>query len=764
MKKGLISISLIATILISGCSVKGVKKESNDFKIPEKLDILHDSSYEPVKRIKTEFVSKYDVNNHKIPEILEKQHIKLVIKKGMTLEEATKDFPIHVIAKDSLMVQMLPSITLDGSPSEILEQLSALVSGYWHYDKGSVIFTETKTVIYRFPVFSQMRLNNIYNISSETSDRFDGTKIKSDIFDEMKTLLNTVLNNRVEIINIESSTQKTTTNSHKNKEGKKAESTIQDAERKSDINQNIVSKENSEENDNLFRNKIDKENKKQDKYKIKVDTSKKQNNKKSKVVKSIPAIELGKEIDKGYNNNINDTNTKENSKKLKEVKGTNEKNKKESEKQIQNNKNNTSSNMGEKINEDSIVQGVKLIKNVKMGHSESKIAISKESGIIVAEITRDTERYLDVIINKTVKNMLQNMVMLELYILEIKETNSDNFTADINSLINNVTNLGKDAISYGSSNGVVYNLNQISGAQPKYLDVGAIIGYIQEKLATKVLSNPKILTLSNIPSRLKATTDIPYLEPSQVSVGGSTNSQLSYEIKYVNDGVDIAVLNTVIGEDILMGLGITINQYLGDKTIKAGELGTFDLPIQAPRIFDTTIRVKAGDMVVFGGIKSKKYNKTKRSNVYVPTQDSDEFEENKILIVASPTLFKFIDNENEEEISKMNKSIIKKKQLQIEEIERLKQIASLKQKEKEDKEIVSDKEDTSILQNFIENINKKHHKINHKNELSKFSEQKKPVSPVDSNDSIHLKSNIENTAINNENEEVIEENIISKEK
>jgi type II secretory pathway component GspD/PulD (secretin) len=730
---------------LGGCSdlIIDEKKHAKEFKLPTQEDIFHDKSYEPITRIETEFVSKYDVNNHEIPAVINDQKIVLKIKKHSDMANIFNDFPLNVKFENSLLGYSLPNITLKGSPSEILDKMASLTNSYWNIDSGIVTFTETKTIIYRFPVFSENRLQNIYNISSQTEDLFGATEVKIDVFDEIEKLLTVVLTNNVHIINVEETTERVNTKTNINKDGKQVQNN-KDKNSNETALDNILGNQKESVNTKISKEKdVDTQNNKNDKYNINLNTTKNKNVKKNKKDKT-PAkkiFDIGKEIDKGYNNNI-----KEN---LKNRNGTFSDNTKELEKSNKNSKEisnqlsekETNLNQTDNTNESKLHTALKIVKSHKNGEGETKIAISKESGIIVAEVTRKTERYIDTIIEKTVKNTLGNMILLDIYILSIKNGDTKTFTADISALINNVTALGQDAIAYGSNSGLVYSFNNIKGTQPKYIDVSAILNYVTDKSKTKIISNPKMLTLSNIPSRLKSTTDIPYLEPEQVSVGGSTDSQLSYSIKYVHDGMDIAVLNTVIGEDILMGIGITLNQYLGDKTVNAGELGDFNLPIQSPRIFNTTMRVKAGDMVVFGGIDSKKYEDLDKRNMFIPTGIADKFETHQLIVVASPKLFKFIDKNNLKEVSKMKDSIIKRKKLQLEEIERLNKIVELQKIEEEQKLIKEKKENVGeeFLDSFSLN-NDKNATIKQEHKVSRFADvpnaNMKQVK-INSNNNVH---------------------------
>ena len=288
----------------------------------------------------------------------------------------------------------------------------------------------------------------------------------------------------------------------------------------------------------------------------------------------------------------------------------------------------------------------KSIKNsiVKKYDGKTKpYSVLKEAGIVTVVVTRDKEAQVDNAIRSIVSQMLNNIVALNLYVLEVNDNALRNFTAKLT-----VTGTGKNYnANFQPSNDGTHTLQLVLD---NFLNMGgvrryttdALLQYLTQNENGKILQETKLLMLPGMPSRIKATIDHPYLEPQQISVGG-TDSQLSYQIKYVNDGLDIGVVSNVLGDTVLMSLGVSLNQYLGKETVQAGQLGVFDLPLQSPRLLNTTFRVPAGKVVLLGGMRKTIYKNKKSANFFVPQDDSKELRRNNVIVVATPSIIRIVE-------------------------------------------------------------------------------------------------------------------------
>ena len=179
----------------------------------------------------------------------------------------------------------------------------------------------------------------------------------------------------------------------------------------------------------------------------------------------------------------------------------------------------------------------------------------------------------------------------------------------------------------------------------KGFNVSAIASYLTQKGKGKILSSPRILTLPNHISKISATVRIPYIEPQTISIGG-TNPQQTYQIKGVDDGITMKMLPALVGDDsVLLAISVKTNRYLGDKQIQAGQLGIIELPIQSPRILQTSLRVRAGDVFVLGGVKQRTV-KRQDNRLYKMFPNTDRYEksDNTLLILGKVRLLKFVEN------------------------------------------------------------------------------------------------------------------------
>jgi len=193
--------------------------------------------------------------------------------------------------------------------------------------------------------------------------------------------------------------------------------------------------------------------------------------------------------------------------------------------------------------------------------------------------------------------------------------------------------------------------------------MSSIIKYFISNSNGEILSQPKIVTLPNVPARIKDTKFYPYIKPKELT--GSSGNSISYDIENVEEGIDLTVLPTVLSDNtIVISLGLSLNQYLGDKIINAGIVGSFNLPQQSPKKLNTTFRIKPGDLIVLGGIKTSDKHSSLGSEMLIQTKDNKNQKSTDFVIVGMPRLIKFVeekDRKKEERIIKKEKLRSKKK-------------------------------------------------------------------------------------------------------
>lgn len=661
MNKNKIVISAITSSILmfnlTGCSIKDtvITKSEVENAFKKEQDKLNnkENNY-AIKYIAVDdFLSKEDsLNREGIPKNMP---YNINITKLSTLESVLKNFEIPTMADEKIKFNYVQPFHLQGTLEEVLDQLSSLSNTFWSVDKGVIKFSKTKTIVYKIPLMNNNKLGRLYNVGGNDNNKFDVDKITANVFTELETSLKMVLGNKDFEGTILSSNEVNKENVVKDNLEKILKQENKNTNNKKEID--------SITEDNL--NQLKNENKK-DNLKDKLT-----NNDTNNGVSKPGDTNVGFSSKMSTNSSLRDKNTE----KLQEAEtSTDAKNKVDK---------NSNENISDKINTNENNNNKKSVTELNNGDKSSnkyelktiykgrvpKVAYSSEAGIFVVEVDRDEESKVDNVINNLIKNTLNTMVEIEFNIMELTDNNQNEFNMNLTAVANRVGGT-TNAFGYNSRSGMVLSAkdagtkfganqtdfittdtlgNVTSFVDPisKRFNVGGLIDYITSNENTKILSQPKILSMPNQPTRIKATVDVPYIEPE---LTGGDSSELTYSIKFVNDGLDMAVVTNVIDDRIYVSLGISINQYLSDKLIKAGSLGDISIPVQAPRIINNTLSIKAGDSVVIGGLKDFKSSYLENRNLLLPTGNKKEIRNNEIVIVASAKLIKFVKKDEMKKI------------------------------------------------------------------------------------------------------------------
>lgn len=661
MNKNKIVISAITSSILmfnlTGCSIKDTvisKKDVENAFYKKQKDLNNQDNNYAIKYIAVDdFLLKEDsLNREGIPKDMP---YSIKINKLTTLESVLKRFEIPSMADEKIKFNYIQPCNLDGTLEEVLDKLSSMSNTFWSVDKGVIKFSKTKTIVYKIPLMNNNKLGRLYNIGGSDNNKFDVDKITANVFAELETTLKMVLGNKDFEGTVLSSNEVNKENIVKDnlekllKQENKNINNTKESESSSEDNLNQLKNDNKTDvlkdklTNNDSNNGVSKPGDSNVGFSSKMATNTSLRDKKSEKLQEIEAsVNAQNKVDKNANENLLDkTNTNENNNNKKYVSELNNGDK--------------SSNKYE-------------LKTIYKG-SVAKVAYSSEAGIFVVEVDRDEESKVDNVINNLIKNTLNTMVEIEFNIVELTDNNQNEFNMNLTAVANRVGGT-TNAFGYNSSSGMVlsakragttYASNQTDfittdtlGNITSFVDpltrrfnVGSLLDYITSSENTKILSQPKILSMPNQPTRIKATVDVPYIEPELT--GGDT-SELTYSIKFVNDGLDMSVVTNVIDDRIYLSLGISINQYLNDKIIKAGSLGDISIPVQAPRVINNTLTIKAGDSVVIGGLKDFKSSYLEHRNLLLPKGSKKEISNNEIVIVASAKLIKFVKKKEMEKI------------------------------------------------------------------------------------------------------------------
>ena len=165
-----------------------------------------------------------------------------------------------------------------------------------------------------------------------------------------------------------------------------------------------------------------------------------------------------------------------------------------------------------------------------------------------------------------------------------------NFTTRLGSTLENAANIGNaTAFNTTSAGGIAGNFSVISGT------IRNIVHLIQQKRDVEILASPRVMMVSGESANIEAVDEIPYLEESSTSEGG----RLTYwEFKLV--GVKLQVTATLTdGNNILLAVDAEQNV----------QVGTEDPPRVDTRKAKTSLLLKDGEVVVFGGLRRQEKTK-----------------------------------------------------------------------------------------------------------------------------------------------------------
>jgi len=585
-------------------------------------------------------IYRKDSLNHKLNI---KTFVDIKNTKIITFEDLLKKMPIPITVEDKLKTQLINKFHIQGNLRDVLDELASITNSFWTNDNGVIKFIHEKTIVYKFPIFSNNKLNPIYNIG-DTEESFKLTEMKDNIFTEIKNSLSMVLDTENIVGDISTKNTYTQNNSNAiNQENlKKSSNSVNNEMKKNNTLNNKNFDISSKSKSNASQLKNSKELNNENGLKTPKNTKSKSKSKQNSIGDLINTdiTKINNENKNAKINNFSKSNNNQN---------TAEKiNTKLNENQNTAEKKNTNQNLNKKEFQLTKTKEVNLKTIYK--EKKTKVVVSKESGMIIVSVTRNEEPKVDNIINDLTKNIINNMVMIDIYVLEVSKSKLKNFNMELSSIIqqglkNTSLNLTSTSIT-GVLDTLTSKQNLATGIPQAVVNgsnISAILGYLTGNNLSKVLSQPKILTMPNIPARIKSSTAVPYVEPQSLNAGGE--SSITYQIKYINDGIDLGLISNVVDNSIYLSMGIKINQYIEDKKIEVGTLGTIDVPVQAPRILNSTFRMKAGNLAVLGGMNRISHKTEDSANMFVPTNKKNNFEENSIVVLALPRLIKFVKKE-----------------------------------------------------------------------------------------------------------------------
>ncbi len=232
---------------------------------------------------------------------------------------------------------------------------------------------------------------------------------------------------------------------------------------------------------------------------------------------------------------------------------------------------------------------------------EDTLIVSPRSGTVEVEAAPSTVAKVD----GYLANMFEratNQVSLETRILEVRL--SDEFRLGVdwtildewvsNDLVGLLEGGGIGAQS-AAAGGDVFNLGFLNEGR-----FSLFIDALESQGQVRMLSNPRVATMNNVPANIRIVEQIPVTEREVIDT--EAGSRTEYDIRFVDAGIAVEIVPQ-IGEsgNITVWVHPTITEQVGTVTTPDG-LQTE--PILATRETSTVIRVLDGEAIVIGGLRS----------------------------------------------------------------------------------------------------------------------------------------------------------------
>ena len=537
---------------------------------------------------------------------------------GGTLQDLAdylSQYGIVVRLDPSIKARKVGKIVGEYTLKEILQTASYQAGVYWQAEGNFAEFDRDKIVTYQFPLFSSNLLQSLYNFGDD-SDKEILTAFRDSFFKTLEDSLKDVLTYPV------SGTYDTTQEVSYQKVNK-ANSQENAVSKKEKEKTHSVNDKNAVSRTKDSQSTVNGESKSKEKTTNQVSVSK----------KSGTPLEA-------KNENSREKNKDSFTQSTKEAKNSENRNRELTLKKRQL-KNFEKTNQRAELTKEE--EKITDTLNVKEDFTQKgKVLVNKELGTITVRVTPLEEEKADELVRELSQEVLGKMVSIKVYVVELQESNGKNFEFNLNllrrirekeftgSVSNTQVQLEWNTLATGFTQGIA-----------KGVDVSTLINYLTTYSKAKIISSSTLLALPRIPARISSVVEIPFAVPTQISQGG-TNPTLTYDIKTVEDGLSVRIVPSVLDDgSIVLGLGIMENQYLGDKVVQAGNVGTVTLPIQSPRKINTIVRVIPGDVVFIGGIKRYKVNSKIERNAGIPVERNDGKNYSELYVILQPRLILF---------------------------------------------------------------------------------------------------------------------------
>lgn len=262
---------------------------------------------------------------------------------------------------------------------------------------------------------------------------------------------------------------------------------------------------------------------------------------------------------------------------------------------------------------------VALLNNGSESYQAQAPIINKNSGLITITATKSQlDRVASYI--KELKNRLHKQVMIDVSIIEV--TLGNEYSTGINWSKFGLT-IGGDAGNTGATlgtrntfdrDGVTNITRNLSIVSNMSFSMTGLMNFIKEKGDSRVLSNPKVITLNNQQALITIGDNINYRVQEDSTNDESGNTTVTYTPYTIFIGVMLNLLPEVSDDNKIM---LRINPSLSDFKYAADDAIQTAIREVAPdtkeKKLSTVVQVNSGDTIILGGLIDQEKTKNKTS-------------------------------------------------------------------------------------------------------------------------------------------------------
>ena len=162
-----------------------------------------------------------------------------------------------------------------------------------------------------------------------------------------------------------------------------------------------------------------------------------------------------------------------------------------------------------------------------------------------------------------------------------------NFTTRLGSTIESAANIG--AATAFNTTGTGGNVSIVFG------NIREVVHLLQQKRDVEILASPRVMMLSGESANIEAVDEIPYTVVTSTAAGGQLQ-----QVQFKNVGIKLTVSATLTdGNDILLTVDTEQNV----------QVGTESPPRVDTRKAKTSLLLKDGEVVIFGGLRRQEKTK-----------------------------------------------------------------------------------------------------------------------------------------------------------